>query len=190
MAGRNVRALLAATGREAASEVQTGRVVLGRVRPGSLMRVAFKIGWFASLAPSLIASMILVWVLHGTWSTLHGWDPWTPWAPDTRILGAPLPTPEFKPRESLHVEGLYRALGPFGQHPFFAVILCTLLFTVFGGLFCAVWVVSIGLTYNRFIGSLGGIEFELIERPARGTPSARRSRGEKPEDWEDAKLRW
>src|SRR5262245_1460213 len=128
MAGRNLRGQLTTTGREGASDMRTGRVVLGRVRLGSLMRVAFKIGWFASLAPSLLASVILVWVLHGTWSTLDGWDPWRPWDPNTRILGAQLPTPEFKPRESLHVEGVYRALGPFGEHPFIAVVLCTLLF--------------------------------------------------------------
>ncbi|MFN8537944.1 MAG: hypothetical protein U0232_10780 [Thermomicrobiales bacterium] len=190
MVGRGLRGLLAEAGREGSADARTGRVVLGRVRLGSLARVAFRMGWFASLVPSLILSVVLVWVLHGIWQTLDGWDPWTPWDPNTRILGAELPTPKFEPRESLRVEGLYRALGPIGQHPIIAAVLFTVLLTIVGGVVFAFWVTSIGLTYNRYIRTLGGIEFEMVERPARGASRAGRgARGESAE-WDDAKLRW
>jgi uncharacterized protein (DUF2062 family) len=190
MAGRSTRALLAAARRDTSAESETKRVALGRVRLRSLARVAFSMGWFASFWPSLIVSVILVWVLHAIWNTMNGWSPWTPWSPGTRILGAELPTPEFAPREALRVDGLYRALEPIGQHPFIAMVLCTLLLTLVGGLLFSLAITSIGMIYNRFIGLIGGVEFELIERPARATPRARRGREAETEEWDEAKLRW
>jgi hypothetical protein len=190
MVGRNLRGVLAATRRARAADDETRYVTLGRVRLRSLARVAFRIGWFASLPPSLLTSAIGAWVLHNIWTTLDGWKPWTPWAPDTRILGAQLPTPEFAPREALRLEGMYQTLEPVGQHPFIAAALFTLLLTAIGGLVFALMVTSVGLTYNRFVGMIGGIEFELTERPARSEKRAGRGRGGEPDDWDDAKLRW
>jgi hypothetical protein len=183
-------ALLAASRRDGEAESEPKRVVLGRVRLGSVARVAFRMGWFASLPPAFVLSVIVVWVLHGTWSTLDGWTPWTPWPPDTRILGAQLPTPEFAPREALRVEGLYRTLEPIGQHPFIALVVCTLLLTVVGGLLFSLFAMSIGMVYNRFVRTLGGIEFELTERPASGGERRRRRRADDGEEWRDTKLRW
>src|SRR5688500_2585191 len=77
------------------------RLTVRRVRLRSVARVGFSIGWLISLLPALIASIVGAWALHNVWRALNGWDPWTPWARDTRIAGFTLPTPEFRPREAL-----------------------------------------------------------------------------------------
>lgn len=178
-------------------------MALGRVRLRSVARVGFSIGWCVSLLPALIASALVAWVLHGIWGTLDGWTPWSPWAPDTRILGIALPTPEFRPREALHVDGIYRALAPIGHHPFIGGALGTLALTALGGLLFTLVALLAGLAYNLFARVTGGIEFELVPcGPARRarTPriaerAATRRPGRRPADedwlWEDeGDLRW
>src|SRR5215208_6912113 len=85
-----------------------GRLTVRRVRLRSVARVGCSLGWLISLLPALLTSALAVWVLHGIWSTLNGWTPWTPWPRDTRLGPFALPTPEFRPREALHLEGIYR----------------------------------------------------------------------------------
>ena len=171
-------------------------MAVGRVRLRSLARVGFSIGWIVSLVPALLASALLAWVLHGVWGTLDGMTPWTPWAPDTRILGVTLPTPEFRPRDALHLNRLYGALAPIGQHPFIGAGLGTLALTIIGGLLFTAISVLAGLAYNLFAGVTGGIEFELVPRePLQRTRPAGRRHGARPADedqqWEDeADLRW
>ena len=136
-----------------------------RVRLRSVARVGCSLGWLISLLPALLVSALAVWVLHGIWSTLHGWTPWTPWAPGQRIGGIPLPAPpEFRPREALHVEDIYRLLEPVGQHPFVATALGTLALTLLGGALLALVFLLAGAGYNAFARFTGGIEFELAPR--------------------------
>lgn len=169
---------------------QSTRLAIGRVRLRSLARVGFSIGWIVSLLPSLITSAVVAWVLHGIWNTLDGWTPWRPWSADTRILGVPLPSPEFAPREALRLEGLYERLEPIGQHPFIGAIVGTLILTIVGGLVFTVILVLAGLAYNFFASVTGGIEFEMQERPSRGGTRPPRTRASDADEWDDAELRW
>lgn len=172
------------------SQRRTTRLAVGRVRLRSLARVGFSIGWIVSLLPSLIASALIAWVLHGIWNTLDGWTPWRPWSAETRILGVQLPAPEFAPREALRLEGLYRRLEPIGQHPFIGAALGTLALTLLGGLVVTLVMMLAGVAYNLFAGITGGIEFELVERPARGGTRVDRGRAPGTDDWDEAELRW
>ncbi|MDP9374563.1 MAG: hypothetical protein M3Q65_19360, partial [Chloroflexota bacterium] len=152
------------------------------------------IGWIISFLPALLASVLVAWILHGIWGTLDGWTPWSPWAPNTRIAGFTLPTPEFRPREALRVEGLYQMLEPVGRRPVVAVLLGTVALTAIGGGLVALTMILAGAGYNFFSRVTGGIEFELAPgrgRRARPAPraGARRER-EEEWDWEDADLRW
>ena len=155
------------------------RLAVRRVRLRSVARVGFSIGWIISLLPATLASALGAWALHGIWSTLDGWTPWSPWPRDTRVAGVPLPTPEFRPREALRVEGAYQFLEPIGQHPVLGAILGTLALTALGGLLVAAIMLLAAIGYNLFSGFTGGLEFELAPRPARrprsgATPGATR----------------
>jgi hypothetical protein len=186
-----------------ASEGPT-RLAIGRVRLRSLARVGFSIGWVISLLPALIASALAAWVLHGIWGTLDGWTPWTPWNPSTNVGPFSLPPPpEFRPREALRVEGLYRALAPLGHHPVAGTVLGTLVLTVLGGLLFALILFLAGCVYNLFARATGGIELEVVSRDRRravpagksGQPGPRRrsSRGGREEEWfleDETELRW
>ena len=140
------------------------RLAVGRVRLRSVARVGFSIGWIVSLIPALLTSVIVAWILHGIWGTLDGWTPWTPWAPNTRIAGFPLPTPEFRPREALHVDGFYEWLAPIGHHPFIGAALGTLALTIIGGAIFAIILIMAGWAYNLFALFTGGLEFEMVSR--------------------------
>jgi hypothetical protein len=178
------------------------RLAVGRVRLRSVARVGFSIGWIVSLIPSLIASGLIAWILHGIWNTLDGWTPWTPWSPNTRIAGFTLPTPEFRPREALHVDGLYQLLAPIGQHPFIGAAVGTVALTAIGGLLFALILILAGGAYNLFARFTGGLELELVPRdrrralPIGDTPrtsprsrrTIRRDDERLPED--DRSLRW
>ncbi len=142
-------------------------MAVGRVRVRSLARVGFSIGWAVSVLPALLASALIAWVLRGIWGTLDGWTPWSPWEPNTRIAGFTLPTPEFRPREALRVDGLYQALAPIGQHPLVGAALGTLVLTVLGGIVFALGLILAGWAYNLFARVTGGIEFELEPREPR-----------------------
>jgi hypothetical protein len=172
------------------SRPRTTRLAIGRVRLGSLARVGFSIGWIVSLLPSLFTSAVVAWVLHGIWNTLDGWTPWSPWSPDTSILGVRLPSPEFAPREALRLEGLYQRLEPIGHHPFIGAIVGTLVLTILGGLVFTAILTLAGLAYNLFATITGGIEFELNERPSRGSTRTPRSRTSDTDEWDEAELRW
>jgi hypothetical protein len=197
MVNRNSRTARAAIPDASRRAQGPTRLAIGRVRLRSLARVGFSVGWIVSLVPSLLTSAFCAWVLHGIWTTLDGWTPWSPWSPDTRILGVPLPTPEFAPREALRLEGFYQRLEPIGQHPFIGALLSTLALTVIGGLIFTLILTLAGLAYNLFAGVTGGIEFELNERPTRralprgsARPAAGRDRDGDSDDWDEAELRW
>jgi len=169
------------------------RMAVGRVRLRSVARVGFSIGWIVSLIPALLTSGIVTWILYNIWRTLNGWTPWIPWPSNTRIAGFTLPTPEFRPREALRVEGFYQFLGPLGQHP------------IIGGILFAVIALLAGFVYNLFARATGGLEFELVSRERRrplpaerpnGTPrrvSGPRPRARQDDEWaleDEAPLRW
>lgn len=179
------------------------RLAIGRVRIGSVARVGFSIGWIVSLIPALLTSGVVAWILHGIWSTLDGWTPWTPWSPNTRIAGIALPTPEFRPREALRVEGLYTMLAPLGQHPYLGAALGTIALTIVGGTIFAIIFILAGWAYNLFAHVTGGLEVEMVPRgprrpraaeiaPGPRAPRAprapRRERDRLRED--DQRLRW
>ena len=173
------------------------RLSVRRVRLRSLVRIGFGFGWIASLVPAILTSIALVWVLHGIWTTLDGWKPWTPWSPDARVLGAPLPAPpEFAPREVLRLNGLYRALSPVGHHPVIGAVLIAVVLTFGGEVVLTAGLLAAGIAYNRFARRLGGLELEVVERPARRTPrlggtNRARANGDDPPDaWDEARLRW
>lgn len=165
-----------------------------RVRLRSLARVGFSIGWLISLLPSLVLSAFAAWALHGIWGTLDGWTPWTPWDPDTRVGPITLPTPEFRPREALRVEGFYRMLEPIGRRPVLGALLGTVALTAIGGGLVALTMILAGVGYNLFSRFTGGLEFELVPRtpPRRHAvqrvdhAGARTKRGE----WDDTDLQW
>lgn len=198
MASRNTRSRLpAANPPNEPREREHLRLAVRRVRLRPLVRVGFGFGWIASIVPAFLFSIILVWVLHGIWATLDGWTPWTPWSPDTRILGAQLPTPEFRPREALGLNGLYRALTPIGRHPFLGAALLTLALTFCGEIGITLGLLVVGLAYNRFAWLTGGIELEVVERPtprgaarSRGANRAARGGDDPRDDWDEAELRW
>lgn len=152
------------------------RLAVGRVRLRSVARVGFSIGWIVSLIPALLTSGIIAWILHGIWGTLDGWTPWSPWSPNTRIAGIALPTPEFRPREALHVDGFYEWLAPIGHHPFIGAALGTLALTVIGGAIFAVILILAGWAYNLFAFFTGGLEFEMVSRDRPRGPEARQGR--------------
>lgn len=159
------------------------RLTVRRVRLRSVARVGFSIGWLISFLPSLIASIAGAWALHNVWRTLNGWDPWTPWARDTRIAGFTLPTPEFRPREALRVEGFYQFLEPIGQHPFLGAFLGTVALTALGGAVVALTMLLAALGYNLFSAATGGLELEVT--------SPRPHDPQRGPDWdEDADLQW
>jgi hypothetical protein len=181
------------------------RLAVGRVRLRSVARVGFSIGWIVSLIPSLLTSAIVAWALHGIWGTLDGWTPWSPWSPNTKLAGFTLPTPEFRPREALHVDGLYEWLAPIGHHPFIGAALGTLALTVIGGAIFAVILIMAGWAYNLFAFFTGGLEFEMVSRekprrqaalPARRSASpatrqtTRRTREKEALLEDDTNLRW
>ena len=181
------------------------RMAVGRVRLCSVARVGFSIGWIVSLIPALLTSGIVTWILYNIWRTLNGWTPWTPWPSNTRIAGFTLPTPEFRPREALRVEGFYQFLGPLGQHPIVSAILGTVALTIVGGILFAVIALLAGFVYNLFARATGGLEFELVSRERRrplpaerpnGTPrrvSGPRPRARQDDEWapeDEAPLRW
>jgi hypothetical protein len=170
------------------------RMAVRRVRLRSLARVGFSIGWIISLLPSLVLSACAAWALHGIWGTLDGWTPWTPWDPGTRVGPITLPTPEFRPREALRVEGLYQMLEPIGRRPVLGAILGTVALTAIGGGLVALTMILAGLGYNLFSRFTGGLEFEMVPR----APSPRRA-SRRPEDaaprtrgdeWDDTDLQW
>lgn len=140
------------------------RLAVGRVRLRSVARVGFSIGWIVSLIPSLLTSAIAAWILQGIWGTLDGWTPWSPWSPNTRIAGFTLPTPEFRPREALHVDGFYERLAPIGHHPLIGAVLGTLALTIIGGVIFAIILIMAGWAYNLFALLTGGLEFEMVSR--------------------------
>lgn len=175
------------------------RLAVRRVRLRSVARVGFSIGWLISLLPALIASVLGAWAAHGIWNALDDWTPWSPWPRDTRVAGFTLPTPEFRPREALRVEGAYQFLEPLGQHPILGATLGTLALTVLGGLLVTAIMLLAALGYNLFSGFTGGIEFELVPRSGRGrgarpaAPDARprRRTTQDGSDWdEDSDLQW
>ncbi len=186
------------------------RMAVGRVRLRSVARVGFSIGWIISLIPALITSGLVTWILYNIWRTLNGWTPWTPWPTNTRIAGFALPTPEFRPREALRVDGFYQSLGPLGQHPFLGAILGTVALTIIGGLLFALIALLAGFVYNLFARATGGLEFELVSRERRrplpaaranGTPrlangpraGGKRPRKREDDEWaleDEAPLRW
>ena len=101
-----------------------------------------------------------------------------PWSPNTRIAGFALPTPEFRPREALHVDGFYEWLAPIGHHPFIGAALGTLALTVIGGAIFAIILIMAAWGYNLFALFTGGLEFEMVSRdkPRRpDAPTGRRS---------------
>jgi hypothetical protein len=150
------------------------RVAVGRVRLRSVARVGFSIGWIISLIPALLTSGIVTWILYNIWRTLNGWTPWTPWPSNTRIAGFTLPTPEFRPREALRVDGFYQFLGPLGQHPLLSAVLGSVALTIVGGILFAIIALLAGLVYNLFARATGGLEFELVSRERRRPlPAAR-----------------
>ena len=174
------------------------RLAIGRVRIGSVARVGFSIGWIISLIPALLTSGIAAWILNGIWNTLDGWTPWTPWNPDTRIAGFALPTPEFRPREALRVEGLYTMLAPIGQHPYVGAALGTIALTIVGGIIFALIFILAGWAYNLFAHLTGGLEVEMVPRGPRrpraaelapGSRPSRAPRRERPRE-DDNRLRW
>ena len=184
---------------------QPMRLAIGRVLLRSVARVGFSIGWIVSLIPALLTSAIVAWILHGIWGTLDGWTPWTPWSTNTRIAGITLPTPEFRPREALHVDGLYEWLAPIGHHPFIGAALGTLALTVIGGVLFALILLLAGWAYNLFAFFTGGLEFEMVSRDRprhlemrQGRPTAavssrqatRRTREKEPLLEDDTNLRW
>jgi hypothetical protein len=179
------------------------RMAVGRVRLRSVARVGFSIGWIISLIPALLTSGVVTWVLYNIWRTLNGWTPWTPWPHDTRIAGFTLPTPEFRPREALRVEGFYQFLGPLGQHPVLGALLGAVALTIVGGILFAIIAILAGLAYNLFARVTGGLEFELVSRERRrplprgravGRPSlADGQRPRQDDEWtleDEAPLRW
>lgn len=175
------------------------RLAVRRVRLRSVARVGFSIGWIISFLPALIASVLGAWALRGTWNTLDAWAPWQPWAPGTRIAGVTLPTPEFRPREALHLEALYEMLAPIGRHPVLGAVLGTLALTVLGGLLVAAMMLLAAIGYNLFSGFTGGLEFELAPRPVRRPRSGAAPRAARPgrrtagdgSGWdEDTDLQW
>ncbi len=195
---REGRAMLAGPGSPEVAARGPGplRLSVRRIRLGSLARVGFSIGWLICFLPALLTSAIGAWILHGIWSTLDGWTPWHPWSPNTRIGGFTLPTPEFRPREALRVEGLYQLLEPLGQHPFIAALLGTVALTAIGGGVVALTMLLAGAGYNLFARVTGGLEFEMTPsrrgRGARAAPGggSARNRGD-GWDWEeDADLQW
>ncbi len=186
------------------------RMAIGRVRLRSVARVGFSIGWIISLIPALITSGIVTWILYNIWRTLNGWTPWTPWPSNTRIAGFTLPTPEFRPREALRVDGFYQFLGPLGQHPLLSAVLGTVALTIIGGILFALIALLAGFAYNLFARATGGLEFELVSRERRrplpatrpaGTPrpasftraDGKRARAREDDEWaleDEAPLRW
>ncbi len=172
-----------------------GRLTVRRVRLGSVARVGCSLGWLISLLPAILTSALAAWVLHSIWSTLNGWTPWTPWPRDTRLGPFALPTPEFRPREALQVEGIYQFLEPVGQHPFVATLLGALALTLLGGALLALIFLLAGAGYNAFARLTGGIEFDVTpaggrpERPGPGDPTRRRPT-DAEHDWDDADLKW
>jgi hypothetical protein len=181
------------------------RMAIGRVRLRSVARVGFSIGWIVSLIPALLTSGIGTWILYNIWRTLNGWTPWTPWPANTRIAGLTLPTPEFRPREALRVDGFYQFLGPLGQHPLASALLGTVALTIVGGILFAIIALLAGFAYNLFARATGGLEFELVPRERRRPlPGAyasspphltggRRGRARQDEEWaleDEAPLRW
>ena len=164
------------------------RLTVRRVRLGSLARVGCSLGWLISLLPAVVVSAVSVWILRGIWATLAGWTPWTPWPAGQRIAGFALPTPEFRPREALRVEGLYQLLEPVGQHPVIATLLGTLGLTFLGGVLFALVLLLAGAAYNVFARFIGGIEVELAPRPA---PPALPGSRPAARDWrDDSELQW
>lgn len=187
----------AAVGRGEGGAPETKFLTIRRVRVRSLVRLGFRLTWIASAVPAVLAAIVLTWALHGIWATLDGWQPWTPWSPDARILGAPLPQPpEFRPREALRLNGLYRALEPIGRHPFLGGAALAVALTLLGQAGSLIGRALAGLAFNRFARLIGGIEFEVIERPARrpagrpAGPRARRGDPPPPGEWDEAELRW
>jgi hypothetical protein len=182
------------------------RLAVRRVRLRSLARVGLSIGWLVSLPPALLASAGLTWLARRVWSTLDGWEPWMPWPANTRVGPITLPTPEFKPREALQVEGLYQWLEPLARHPWLGGLLVTLALTALGGLLVALTLTLAGAGYNLFARATGGLELELAPRPShrrysdpppahftpRVTRRVERLRDREDEwEWEeDAELRW
>jgi len=181
------------------------RMAVGRVRLRSVARVGFSIGWVVSLIPALLTSGIVTWILYNIWRTLNGWTPWTPWTSNTRIAGFALPTPEFRPREALRVDGFYQFLGPLGQHPVLTGFLGTVALTIVGGILFAIIAILAGFVYNLFARATGGLEFELVSRERRrplpaghadGTPrfaGGQRARARQDDEWaleDEAPLRW
>ncbi len=175
------------------------RLAIGRVRLRSVARVGFSIGWIVSLIPALLTSGIVAWILRGIWGTLDGWSPWSPWSPNTRIAGFALPTPEFRPREALHVDGLYEWLAPIGHHPFIGAALGTLALTVIGGVIFAIILILAGWAYNLFALFTGGLEFEMVARDTTrsartASPASRREaragREQERAREDDTSLRW
>jgi hypothetical protein len=141
---------------------KTMRMAIRRVSPPSALRVGFSIGWIISLLPALLFSGGIAWVLHGIWTTLDGWSPWTPWSANTKLAGFTLPTPEFRPREALHVDGFYQRLEPLGQHPLLSVLLGTVLGTILGGVLIAIIFWLAANVFNFFGYVTGGLQIELV----------------------------
>lgn len=169
------------------------RMAVRRVRLRSVVRVGFSVGWIISLLPALIVSAITAWALQGIWSTLDGWTPWTPWPANTRIATFTLPTPEFRPREALRVEGLYQLLAPIGHHPLLGAAAGTVVLTIIGGVLFAVIAILAGGAYNLFARATGGLEFELVRRERRPEVAAPTGRTRREEEWaleDETPLRW
>lgn len=180
------------------------RMAVGRVRLRSVVRVGFSIGWIVSLLPALIVSAVATWSLANIWRTLNGWTPWTPWPTNTRIAGFTLPTPEFRPREALHLERFYQLLTPLGHHPVLGAAVGTVALTILGGILFAAIAILAGIGYNLFARATGGLEFELVSRERRSPPngpagrtprlaSGQGARARREDEWaleDETPLRW
>lgn len=140
------------------------RLTVRRIRLRSLVRFGLGFGWLVSLPLALAISASATWLLRELWVTLAAWAPWTPWPPGQTVLGVPLPTPELRPRELLHVERLYQILTPLGHQPVLATLLGTVALTALGGLLTTLGLLIAGGAYNAFAGLTGGIEVDLAPR--------------------------
>ncbi|HEX5506327.1 MAG TPA: hypothetical protein VFW96_27165 [Thermomicrobiales bacterium] len=165
------------------------RLTVRRVRLRALAGTGLVVGLAASVLPAILLGALGVALARRFWLTLDAWTPWRPWPADERIMGIRLPNIEYRPREALHVEGVYRQLAPVAHHPFASALLLTLALIALGGLLgaCALWVG--GLAYNRLARVTGGIQLEATA--PRDARAARRQRlAGREEARDDIELRW
>lgn len=165
------------------------RLTVRRVRLRALAGTGLVVGLAAGVPPAVVVSALGVALVRRFWLTLDAWTPWRPWPADERIMGIRLPDIEYRPREALHVEGLYHQLAPVAHHPFVSAVLLALALIALGGLLGACAFCAGGLAYNRLARLTGGIQLEATVPP--GARAARRRRlpgGEDERD--DVELRW